>query len=469
MLNDKYDLVVGLEIHAELNSKTKVFCSCENKYGAEPNTLVCPICLGMPGTIPLLNKQCVLLAVKAGLMTNCEINEHTFWERKNYFYPDLTKSYQISQVTKPVCVNGYIELDSGKKIRISDIHLEEDTGKLIHDGAYSYIDYNRCCVPLIETVTEPDISTAEEAVEFLMKLRDTYIYGDVAKCKLEQGGMRFDVNLSVKPKGSTTLGKRVEMKNLNSFKSVKNAIEYEFNRHVELLESGQIVDEETRKWDDSKNMSFAMRKKDPVSPFRVFPDPDIPAVHIKHEIVEDIKENLPLTPMQLKSKYKNEYNLPDYDIKVLTSTKELSDFYNACLKIYNNPKELSNWVMGELLRNVKDKITISPEKFIEVIKMTKENKISRINAVEVIARLMITDANPMDIAKELNLLNEAMSEEELEKLIVGIINSNPKAVEDYQKTPDKIISFLAGQLMKLTHGKADIIKGKEIIETHLKN
>lgn len=465
---ENYDVVVGLEIHAELKSKTKVFCSCANTYGAEPNTLVCPVCLALPGANPVINKKCVELTVKSGLMTNCKINEYNFFERKNYFYPDLTKSYQISQVKVPICVDGYVTLSSGKKIGISDIHLEEDTGKLTHIGDKSYIDYNRGGVPLIETVTKPDISSADEAVEFLELLRGIYVYGDIAECKLEQGGMRFDVNLSVKKKGATELGKRVEMKNLNSFRSVKRAIEYESARQIALLEEGKEVLGETRKWDEDKNENVAMRAKLATAVYRCFADPDLPMLHIPSEVVQEVRKNLPLTITQLKELYTKEYGLTEYDAGVLTANKMISDFYNECIKLYKKPKELSTWVQSELMRNVKETIKISPQSFVKIIMMADEKKISRTNAVPLIVEVMKTQGDPEILAKELDILN-SNDDSALEPMIDALISANPKAVEDYKTTPDKIITFFAGQLMKQTKGKANVMKAKEIIKQKLDN
>ena len=465
-MNNNYDIVVGLEIHAELNSKTKVFCSCENKFGAEPNTLVCPICLGMPGTLPNIDKKCVELAIKSGLMTNCKINQNTIFERKNYFYPDLTKSYQISQLISPLCYDGYVELDSGKKIRIENIHLEEDAGKLVHIGDKSYIDYNRCGVALIETVTRPDISNADEAVEFLTKLRNLFIYGDIANCKLEQGGMRFDVNLSVKPKGSDKLGVRTEMKNLSSFRSVKHAIEYEANRQIQVLENGGTIVEETRKWDDGKNQSLPMRVKDSVNTYRYFPDPDLPQIHIGDQVLEQIKKTIPLSEQQLKSIYKEKYNLPDYDIGVLVSDKKLSDFFNECIKIYDQPKDLSNWILGELLRNVKDQINITAEQFVQIINMSNQKLISRTNAVPLIAKVMETGEDPQKLAKQMDILN-TMNDGDLEPIIDKLLSDNPKAIEDYKTNPDKIMTFFTGQIMKQTRGKANVALAKKLLSEKL--
>ncbi len=465
-MSDKYDITIGLEIHAELNSKTKVFCSCANKFGAEPNTLVCPVCLGLPGTVPSINKQCVMLAMKAGLMTNCKIHEDTSWERKNYFYPDLTKGYQISQIPAPISYDGWVELDSGKKIGISDIHLEEDTGKLVHMDGKTYIDYNRCGIPLIETVTKPDISSADEAVEFLEKLRSTYIYGDIALCKMEQGGMRCDVNLSVKPKGSKVFGNKVEMKNLGSFRAVKQAIEYEANRQMTLLDEGKVVVEETRKWDEKEGVNVAMRAKLASGVYRGFLDPDIPVLHIPHEVVEKCRSELPLTPEQLKVIYKEKYNLPDYDISIITAKKELVKFFEDCIKLYPNAKDLSNWIMGELLRNVKNDISITPENFVKIIKLVEDKKISRVNAVPLIAAVMEANEDPETLAKKMDMMNLTLSENEIESIICAILEKNPKAVEDYKVIPDKITTFITGQVMKETKGKADFVLVKKVIVDH---
>ena len=466
-MNNKYDIVVGLEIHAELKTNAKVFCSCANKYGAEPNTLVCPVCLAMPGSLPVLNKKALELTIKAGLVTNCKINENTYFERKNYFYPDLTKSYQISQLGAPVCYDGYIELDSGKKIRIDNIHLEEDTGKLIHIGDKSYIDYNRCGVSLIETVTKPDISSPEEAVEFLTKLRNLFIYADIADCKLEQGGMRFDVNLSVKPAGSEVLGCRVEMKNLNSFKSVMKAIEFEADRQIKAIENGEVLTVETRKWDDLKG-SLAMREKSSINTYRYFPDPDIPMIHISKQTIEKIKSELPLSEKELKKLFKEKYNLPDYDIGVLTSDKKLSNFFMECMEIYDKPKDLSNWMLSELLRNITDQINISSQHFVEIINMTNQKLISRTNAVSLIAKVMETKKSPKQLATEMDILN-TMNNDDLEPLIEKLIADNPKAVEDYKTNPDKIIVFFTGQVMKQTRGKANVELTKNLLNQKLKS
>ena len=314
-----YDIVIGLEVHSELKTNSKVFCSCKNQFGQEPNTNCCPVCVGLPGALPVLNKKAVELVIKAGLTMDCEINDIAVFERKNYFYPDLAKAYQISQLVKPICVGGHIDLEN-KTVRLNRIHLEEDAGKLVHSTAAigTLIDYNRGGVPLMELVTEPDISSADEAVEFLTKLRQRLIYAGVAECKMEQGGMRCDVNISVKKRGSLELGERTEMKNLNSFKSVYRAINYEANRQIEVLKNGGKIVQETRKWDDNHNRSISMRKKETSSDYRYFPDPDMLAVEIPREDVEALRKTLPLMPEELKARYISEYGLSEYESEILT-------------------------------------------------------------------------------------------------------------------------------------------------------
>ena len=354
-MREDYDIVIGLEVHAELNTNTKVFCSCPNHFGSETNTNCCPVCIGLPGALPILNKKAVELTIKAGLCMGCEINDIAVFERKNYFYPDLSKAYQISQLVRPICIGGGVMLDSGKFIRLNRIHLEEDAGKLIHKNSSvgTLIDYNRGGVPLIEMVSEPDISSASEAVEYLNKLRNNLIYAKIAECKMEQGGMRCDVNLSIKKKGSTELGTRTEMKNLNSFRSVERAIEFETNRQIELIESGGRVRQETRKWDDEKGESFAMRSKETANDYRYFPDPDLLSVKIERALVAKLKSDLPKLPLERKKTYTEQYGLTDYDADILLSNREISDFFDEALNYYKNPKILANWIMTEVLKHIK--------------------------------------------------------------------------------------------------------------------
>ena len=468
-----YDIVIGLEVHAELSTKSKVFCSCKNEFGAIPNSNCCPVCIGLPGALPVLNKKAVELVIKAGLTIDSEINDLAVFERKNYFYPDLSKAYQISQLVRPICVGGELKLKN-KIVRVNRIHLEEDAGKLIHSSgdAGTLIDYNRGGVPLMELVTEPDISSAEEAVEFLTKLRSLLVFAEVAECKMEQGGMRCDVNISVKPKGSNVLGNRTEMKNLNSFKSVYRAIEFESERQIELLEKGEKVVQETRKWDDDAGISYAMRKKETSQDYRYFPDPDLLAVRIKRDEVENIKRTLPLMPDKLKEKYVSKFGLTEYDAEIITKEKILINFFEETIKLHSNPKNVANWLITEILSKIKDEdqsnIKISPQNLAKILNFIAEGKITRTVAKEIFAKVWEKDE---DIDTLVKTMGGGISDDELENLILRIISSNPKAVEDFKAspTPEKQLKWFVGQVMKETRGKANAVKAEERIKNILNN
>lgn len=467
MSKSDYEIVIGLEIHAELNTKTKIFCSCPNKFGASPNSNCCPICTGMPGSLPVLNKEAVRLTIKAGLACGCEINDYAVFERKNYFYPDLSKAYQISQLVKPICLGGGITLSTGKFIRLNRIHLEEDAGKLIHDLNETYIDYNRGGVPLIESVTEPDISSADEAIEFLSKLRNRFIFANVANCKMEQGGMRCDVNLSVRKKGAKEYGTRTEMKNLNSFKSVAKAIEYEANRQIELVERGEKVVQETRRWDDVKEISTSMRSKEDCQDYRYFPDPDLLTVKISREDVAKLKAEMPLSQEKRIEKYTQEYGLPEKDTEVLVSTKVISDYFDSCVKLLNEPKEIDNWILTEILKlNVSEEVPVSAENLTTIIKLVLDKKVSRSNAKILLEKVVETGKDAMALAKSMDFLSN-VSNDTITQIIDNLIASNPKAVEDYEKTPDKVVQFFIGGTMRETRGKADALFAKEYIISKL--
>lgn len=454
----EYDVVIGLEVHAELKTNSKVFCSCKNEFGAAPNTNCCPVCIGLPGALPVLNKKAVELVIRAGLAMGCQINDIAVFERKNYFYPDLAKAYQISQLVRPICIGGHVDI-TGKSVSLNRIHLEEDAGKLVHStqAIGTLIDYNRGGVPLMELVTEPDISSAEEAVEFLTKLRSILIYAGVADCKMEQGGMRCDVNLSVKPKGSKILGERTEMKNLNSFKSVYRAIKFETARQIEVIEKGGVVTRQTRKWNDMKGRSSAMRSKESSSDYRYFPDPDLLAVTIKREDVENIAKLLPMMPDQRRKKYVEEYGIPEYDADVLTREKQDSDFFDEAVNLLNKPKLISNWYMTEIMSKVKETgqgVEISPKQLTDIIRLLEEGKISRTNAKEIFAKVWGTEQKVGDIAKE---YIGGVDEKETRALLEKILAANPKAVEDYKTDPqpEKVLRWFVGQVMKETKGKAN--------------
>lgn len=464
-----YDIVIGLEIHAELKTNTKVFCSCRNSFGADPNTNVCPVCIGLPGTLPVINKKAVELTVKAGLCMGCDISPVAVFERKNYFYPDLCKAYQISQLQKPICLGGGIQLDSGKFIRLNRIHLEEDAGKLIHVNAAvgTLIDYNRGGVPLIEIVTEPDISSADEAVEFLAKLKSNLVFGKIADCRMEQGGMRCDVNLSIKPKGATKFGTRTEMKNLNSFKMVHRAIEYEAQRQIEVIEEGGTIRQQTRKWDDNRGKSMTMRSKEEAQDYRYFPDPDILSIKIGKEVVDHIKSEIPRLAPERRVQYV-ELGLPEYDAKILTSEYFISEYFEECLKGYNNPKTVSNWVMTEVLRKLKERPSedlndvISSKNLVDIMQMVESKEITRVNGKELFELVAFTDKDARATAKEQGMI-VVFDADSLTKTIDEVFEQNAKAVPDYKDEPEKVMNFFIGQTMRATKGTAKIDFIKPII------
>lgn len=467
----QYDVVIGLEIHAEINTKSKVFCSCKNEFGAEPNTHCCPICVGLPGALPVLNKKAVEYTIKAGLALSSSINNIAVFERKNYFYPDLAKAYQISQLVKPICLGGGIRLDSQKFIRLNRIHLEEDAGKLIHKKQTigTLIDYNRGGIPLMEIVTEPDLSNADEAIEFLEKLRRTLIYADVAHCKMEQGGMRCDVNLSVKEKGSSKLGTRTEMKNLNSFKMVKRAIEYETKRQIEELESGNKIVQQTRKWDDNKGKSFAMRSKENSNDYRYFPDPDLLTVEISADDVEKIRNTLPLLAEDRKDIYIKKYKLPPYDAKILTNDKFISDYFESCLKLKNSPKQISNWIMTDVLKVLKDHPTenlreiITEQNLVSIISLLENNEITRPNSKTLFELVCFKNDDAKTIANDNGMLN-TFTEKQLNQAVEQVLIEYTSAIADYDKSPDKVIRFYIGKVMQKTKGLANPQRAEVLIK-----
>ncbi|NLX70204.1 MAG: Asp-tRNA(Asn)/Glu-tRNA(Gln) amidotransferase subunit GatB [Clostridiales bacterium] len=461
----EYEAVIGLEVHAELSTKSKIFCSCTTEFGGSPNTHCCPVCIGMPGTLPALNRSVVEYAIKAGLATNCTISFFTKQDRKNYFYPDLPKGYQISQYDLPLCKNGYVEIETEngkKKIRINRIHIEEDAGKLLHSeqGNYSYIDYNRAGVPLIEIVSEPDISSAAEAKAYLEKLKAILQFIDVSDCKMQEGSLRADINISVRPKGSNQFGERTEMKNLNSFRAIYRAIESEISRQIEVRQSGGIIHRETRRWDDNRGESYPMRSKEDAQDYRYFPEPDLPPIKIKKELVERLENELPELPDAKKQRYISDYGLPEYDAGILTSSKDLSDFFEEAIKESTNVKAVSNWIMGDMLRILNERsleafeIPFPPAYLVELISLIDNGVINGPTAKKVFEEMFSSGKAPEVIVKEqgLEVINDLSI---LLDVVEKVIKENPNSVADYKKGKKKAMGFLVGQAMKVTKGKAD--------------
>lgn len=472
-----FETVLGLEVHCELSTKTKIFCSCSTEFGGEPNTHVCEVCSGMPGTLPVLNKSVVEYAIKTGLATNCEITRYNKFDRKNYFYPDLPKAYQISQLYLPICQNGHIDIEVNgvkKAIRIKEIHMEEDAGKLIHDpwDDCTLIDYNRCGVPLLEIVSEPDFSNGEEVIAYLTKLKAILQYIDVSDCKMEQGSLRADVNLSVKPVGQKELGTRTEMKNINSFKAIARAIEGERKRQIEVIEEGKKVIQETRRWDDNKGASFAMRSKENAQDYRYFPEPDIPPVEISEEWINNIKESLPELPEAKKRRYIAEFGLPEYDVDIITGSKFLVRIFEEATAVCSEPKEVSNWIMGEVLRMASEtateveNISFAPENLGKLILLVKNNVVNRPTAKAVFEKMFTDNVEPEKYIEE-NNLKMVTDDGLVREVVLNVIAANPKSIEEFKAGNEKVSKFLMGQCMKQLKGKASPALVNSIISEEL--
>ncbi len=460
-----YEAVIGLEVHAELLTKTKIFCNCTTEFGGEPNTHVCPVCLGLPGTLPVLNKKVVEYAVKAGLALNCEISKFSKMDRKNYFYPDLPKAYQISQYDLPLCKNGYVEIETSdgvkKKIGLTRIHIEEDAGKLMHENVDgSLVDYNRTGVPLIEIVSEPDMRTPEEAYLYLTKLKSVLEYSEVSDCKMQEGSLRVDTNVSVRPVGSKEFGTKIELKNLNSFKAVQKALEYEIKRQIKLLENGETIVQETRRWNEQKGITEAMRSKEEAHDYRYFPDPDLVPIIVSDEWKEEIRKSLPEMPEHKKERFVAQYGIPEYDASVITASKPLADFFEKCVLEYSSAKTVSNWIMGEMMRLLKEtgkeveEVLIKPHQMASLLNLIDNGTITGSIAKTVFEEMFATGKNPEEIVDEKGL-KQLSNEDELRKIALKVIEDNPKSVEDYKNGKDKAIGFLVGQIMKATKGKAN--------------
>lgn len=463
----EYEAVIGLEVHAELKTKSKVFCGCPVEFEAEPNTRVCPICLGMPGVLPVLNKRALEYAIKAALALNCRIASFSKFDRKNYFYPDLPKNYQISQYDLPLARDGYLEIvvnGHKKSVGIRRVHLEEDAGKLIHGGGdggnYSLVDYNRTGVPLIEIVSEPDLRSPEEAKVFAEKLKAILQYTGVSDCKMEQGSLRCDVNVSVRPRGSSGLGVKTEIKNLNSFRSLKAALEYEIERQIAVLEKGGEIVQETRSWVEGKGVTVSLRGKEEEQDYRYFPEPDLVPLVIGEDLVEEIRAALPELPDARKERFIREYGLPEYDAEIMTSSRALADFYEACVAEFPEPKAVSNWIMGELLRLLNlagldpEDLSLEPRKLAELLRMVAGGTISGKIAKTVFEEMFKTGRDPREIVREKGW-EQISDEAELERVVDDVLRANPGVVEDYRGGKDRAFTYLVGQVMKATKGKAN--------------
>ena len=462
----QYETVIGLEVHVELATKTKIFCSCSTEFGGAPNTHTCPVCTGMPGSLPVLNKQVVEYAMAVGLATNCSITQNCKFDRKNYFYPDNPQNYQISQLYKPICTNGYVEIkgDDGEKkqVRIHEIHMEEDAGKLVHDdwNDCSLVDLNRSGVPLIEIVSEPDMRSSDEVIAYLEKLRLIIQYLGASDCKLNEGSMRADVNLSVREYGAKEFGTRTEMKNLNSFKAIARAIENERERQIDLIEAGEAVIQETRRWDDTKEYSYAMRSKEDAQDYRYFPEPDLVPIIVSDEWMAEVKSKEPEFRDEKMARYISEFNLPEYDADIITLYKPLADLFEAAVQKGSAPKEASNWLMGETMRIVKDKgiepdqVKLTGENFAKFLKLIENDVINKTVAKEVFEAIFDGGVNPEAYVEEHGLKMDNDTDG-LKKIIEEVVANNPKAVADYQGGNKKAIGALVGQTMKATQGKAN--------------
>ena len=466
MSRESYETVIGLEVHAELSTKTKIFCSCPTEFGGAPNTHTCPICMAMPGTLPVLNEKVVEYAVKAGLATNCEISRNSKNDRKNYFYPDLPKSYQISQFDKPLCEHGYIEIEdeegNKKKIRLLRIHIEEDAGKLNHDdfSGESLVDLNRAGVPLIEMVSEPDLRSAYEVEQYLRKLKSILEYIEVSDCKMQEGSLRADVNVSVRKKGSTEFGTRTEMKNMNSFRSITRAIEYEVDRQIDLIEDGGKVEQETLRWDDVSGKTFSMRDKEDAQDYRYFPDPDLVAIKLSDEYIENIKNNLPELPESRKQRYLEQYNLSEKDANIITGSKYLSNLFEGAIKVCNNPKAVNNWIISDISRILNEtemepiEIPFDSEQLGKLITLIDKGTISSSIAKKVLEELFENPRDPEEIVKEKGWI-QISDEGAIKEVVLKVLENNPQSVADYKAGKEKAIGFLVGQAMKETKGKAN--------------
>ena len=465
MAREDYEIVIGLEVHCELSTKTKIFCSCSTEFGGEPNTHCCPICMAMPGTLPVLNEKVVEYAVKAGLATNCSIEKNSKNDRKNYFYPDNPKSYQISQFDKPLCYDGHVTIeteDGEKEIRIERIHIEEDAGKLNHDeyGRGSFVDLNRAGVPLIEVVSKPDMRSAKEVEAYMRKLKSIFEYIEVSDCKMQEGSLRADVNVSVRKKGATEFGTRTEMKNMNSFRSIVRAIDYEADRQIEEIEAGNKVVQETLRWDDVSGRTFPMRDKEDAQDYRYFPEPDLVAINLSDDYIESIRASLPELPESRKKKYLENYDLSEKAANFVTGSKYYSSLFEDSIEICNNPKTVSNLIMSDIARILNEReeepedLKFTGKELGELVSLIDKGTISSAIAKKVLEELFVEPKMPSKIIEEKGWI-QISDEGAIKEVVLKILENNPQSVADYKAGKDKALGFLVGQAMKETKGKAN--------------
>ena len=464
----EYEPVIGLEVHAQMLTQSKIFCSCSTAFGGDPNTHTCPVCTGQPGSLPVLNRKVVEYTLRAALATHCAIAPYSLFARKNYFYPDLPKGYQISQYEFPLSSHGFVDIqvDDGKKrIGIIRIHMEEDAGKLVHDlssepGAHSYVDFNRTGVPLIEIVSDPDMRSPEEAAAYLRKLRAILMFLDICDGNMEEGSFRCDANISLRPKGQKTLGVKTELKNMNSFRNVQRALDYEIRRQTGLLDQGEVIIQETRLWDAARGITSSMRGKEEAHDYRYFPDPDLVPIVVDSEWVEAVKALLPELPDTKKERFIREYGIPEYDAEVLTSSKPLANYYEACLRVYEKPKTVSNWIMSELLRELKrdereiEECPVPAQNLAQLLNLIDEGLISGKIAKSVFEEMYRTGKKADEIVKEKGWV-QVTDTSAIEKTVDEILTKNPREVEEYKKGKEKLFGFFVGQVMKATQGKAN--------------
>jgi aspartyl-tRNA(Asn)/glutamyl-tRNA(Gln) amidotransferase subunit B len=477
----EYEPVIGLEVHAQLETRSKIFCGCSTTFGEQPNTQTCPVCTGQPGSLPVVNRKAVEFAIKLGLATSCRIAPYSLFARKNYFYPDLPKGYQISMYEYPLAEEGFIEIvmhGQKKRIQIIRIHMEEDAGKLKHGEtpeteSFSYVDFNRTGVPLVEIVSGPDIRSPEEAGDYLRKLRGILQYLEICTGDMEKGTFRCDANVSIRPKGQKEFGTRTELKNMNSFRHVEKALEYEIKRQIAVVEDGKDVVQETRLWDVDQGITISMRGKEEAHDYRYFPDPDLVPLRIDEKWIEEIRRSLPELPDEKKERFLRQYEIPEYDAEILTSTKAMATYYEECVRLFPEPKTVSNWMMGDLLRELKrdereiDQCPVTPQHLVEMLEMIKEGTISGKIAKDLLGEMYRTGERPEKIVRDKGWV-QIVDEGEIEKAIENAMEGNPKQVEDYRKGKEKLFGFFVGEVMKQTKGKANPKLVNELLRKKLK-